>query len=85
MPSNTNNATLYNDYLSPMIKKTITEEDSSLIILSFGHQNSGKTYSILGQNNFQLHKSITDVPISASHDSRGSILRTIADIREKDP
>ena len=68
-----------------MIKKTLAERDTSCLILSFGHQHSGKSYGLLGQNNHQLYKSITDVPVSKAHDSRGVVLRCISDIREREP
>lgn len=65
--------------------RTLAETDTSCLILGFGHHHSGKTHSLLGQNNYQLHKSITDVPMREAQDSRGSLLRTISDIKEIDP
>jgi hypothetical protein len=53
--------------------------------LSFGHKDSGKTYTVYGQNNYQLERNLTDVDIEDSDDSRGLVLRAANHIMKKDP
>ena len=55
------------------------------MFLSFGHKDGGKSYSVYGQNNYQLHKNLTDVRIEDSDDSRGLVLRVACHIMQKDP
>ena len=53
-------------------------------MVTFGHKDSGKTFTCFGENNYQLQRNVTD-PAETSDDSRGLVLRCINDIRKKDP
>lgn len=54
------------------------------LFLSFGHKEGGRSYTISGQNNYQLQRSITDLPLDQSDDSRGLIMRTANHILQRD-
>lgn len=81
----TTNAAFYNECVGPLMRKTLNEEGASALILGFGHHHSGKTNSIIGHNNHQLQKSLGDVPIAQANDSRGSVMRCLCDIKDRDP
>ena len=41
----------------------ILREGLNEIFISFGHKESGKTFTIFGENNYQLEKNLNDVRI----------------------
>eukprot|EP00347_Sterkiella_histriomuscorum_P016198 403354110 len=68
---------------SERIEKALIQGENQLI-LSFGHKDSGKSYTIMGENNYQLENNLSDVDISTSDDSRGLILRYAHEVMKKD-
>jgi hypothetical protein len=66
-----------------MVKRAVKNGDVGIVI-SFGHKESGKSYTMMGENGYQLQRNITE-PIEQSDDSRGLILRCLHDIKSQDP
>ncbi|CDW85604.1 kinesin motor domain protein [Stylonychia lemnae] len=77
------NADVYKDH--SRFTDMLLNEGLNEIMISFGHKESGKTFTIYGENNFQLEKNLTDLRIEESDDSRGLVLRTAHDILKRDP
>lgn len=74
---------MYKDSISGIVDKALKSGELGLVI-SFGHKDGGKSYTVIGNSNHQLQKNITD-PIELSDDSRGLLLRCLHQIKQKDP
>ncbi len=67
---------MFESSIKEQVTKSLIKGETSVII-SFGHKESGKTFTCLGENNYQLQKQKE----MSSNDSRGLALRALNEIK----
>jgi hypothetical protein len=76
-------AYIWRETMQDIVSKALKEGESAFL-LAIGHKDSGKSFSVMGENNFSLMKNCS-THINDYDDSRGLFIRSLYDISVKDP